>query len=82
MIPSLQPVTTTELGNVNRPETVSILNNQSIFHFITKADIFDLKSHSAFIFNDCYSSEIFQRIISDSGAAEVSTAGELQYLAF
>ena len=76
-----QKTYTTELRNINGPETVFILNNQSVFHFIIKANIFNLKSYSVFMFNNCYSSEIFQRIILNSRAAEVSTAGELQYLA-
>jgi hypothetical protein len=70
----------TELGEVNGPETVAILNNYSIFHSLTKTDIFKLLiESSAFIFNNQYSSETFQGIISDSRAAGVSTAGQPQF---
>jgi hypothetical protein len=64
---------------------MEILSNQSAFHSITKTDVFNEKSnpdepYSAFVL-DRYSSEIFQGIMPDSGAAGVSTAGEPQVTA-
>jgi hypothetical protein len=48
-----------------------------MFYFITKLDIFnELKKSSAFSFNNRYSVNVFYSIISDTGAAGVSTAGE------
>ena len=41
-----------ELGEVNRPNIVAILNNYSVFHLLTKTDIFNLKSHLTFTFNN------------------------------
>ena len=41
-----------ELGEVNRPNTVVILNNYSIFHLLTKTNIFNLKLHLTFTFNN------------------------------
>jgi hypothetical protein len=32
----------TELKEINRPETVAILNNYSVFHSLTKTDVFNL----------------------------------------
>jgi hypothetical protein len=72
----------TEFGEVNRPETIAILNNQSVFHSVTKTDIFKLPAKSStFTFDNRYSSETFQGIMPDSGAAGVSTAGQLQFIA-
>ena len=43
----------TELGEVNGPETVAILNNHSVFHSLMKTDIFKLPvKSSAFIFDN------------------------------
>jgi hypothetical protein len=72
----------TELGEVNGLETVAILNDHSVFHSFTKTDVFKLPAESsAFTFDDRYSSEIFQGIMPDSGAAGVSTAGQPQLIA-
>jgi hypothetical protein len=50
-----------------------------VFHFITKLDIFNkLKESSVFFFNNKYLVNIFYSIMPDTGAAEVSTAGEFQ----
>lgn len=77
----------TEFGEIDGAQTVAVLRNQSVFHAFTKADIFNQKSSestfkltkdSVFTFNDRYTSEIFQGILPDSGAAGVSTAGESQ----
>ena len=49
---------------------------------LTKTDVFRLPlESSAFAFNNRYSSEIFQGIMPDSGAAGVSTAGQPQFIA-
>ena len=67
----------TELSKVDSIQTITILNNQSIFHSITKLDIFnELKESFIFFFNDRYSVNIFYSIILDIKATEVSTAGE------
>lgn len=72
----------TELGEVDGPETVGILRNYSVFHSLTKVDVFNGPiEFSTFTFNDRYSSETFQGIMPDSGAAGVSTAGQPQFTA-
>jgi hypothetical protein len=82
---------TTELGEVDGRETIEILANQAVFHAVTKTDIFNRLTEnlpegqgqavsSAFVL-DRYSSETFQGIMPDSGAAGVSTAGEPQFIA-
>ena len=71
----------TELREVNGPNIVVILNDHSVFHSLTKTDMFDLKSHLTFTFNNRYSLGIFQGIMPDSGAAGISTAGEPQFTA-
>jgi hypothetical protein len=61
-----------ELSKVNNIQTITILNNQSIFHFIIKLDIFNkLKESSIFSFNNKYLVNIFYNIILDTGAAGV-----------
>jgi hypothetical protein len=75
----------TELGEVNGVQTVAILNDQSTLHAIVRKDLFnelaDSNETSAFTFDNRYSSDIFQGIMPDSGAAGVSTAGNPQFLA-
>jgi hypothetical protein len=55
-------VYTTEMGEINGPETVEILANQAVFYAVTKADIFSkpaqTEPHLAFVL-DRYSSESF-----------------------
>ncbi|KIM93291.1 hypothetical protein OIDMADRAFT_138097 [Oidiodendron maius Zn] len=70
----------TELGEVKGLETVAILNNQSAMHLITRTDMFRTEN-SAFTVSGRYSSDVFQGIMPDSGAAGVSTAGEPQFRA-
>jgi hypothetical protein len=51
-------------------------------HALTKEDEFSKPLElTAFTFEDRYSVEIFHGIMLDTGAAGVSTAGRLQYLA-
>ena len=75
----------TELGEVNGIQTVAVLNDQSTLHIITRKDFFneqrDPIETSVFTFDNRYSSDTFQGIIPDSGAAGVSTAGNPQFLA-
>jgi hypothetical protein len=72
----------TELGEINGPKTVSVLNDRSYEHAITKEDVFTQPQEtSIFTFEDRYSSGIFQGIMPDSGASGVSTVGEPQFLA-
>ena len=69
----------TELSKVDGMQTIIILNNQSIFHFIIKLDIFNkLKESSTFSFNNRYLVNIFYSIILDTRAAEVFIVKELQ----
>jgi hypothetical protein len=69
----------TEFGEVDGTQTVTILNDQSLFHSVTKSDIFnEPKKSSTFSFDDRYSANVFHGIMPDTGAAEVSTAGESQ----
>ena len=74
----------TEFGEVDGTEAVTVLNNQSTLHVVTKMDIFNEPDNitSAFTFNNRYSDTTFQGIMPDSGAAGVSTAGKPQVLAF
>jgi hypothetical protein len=50
----------TELEEINKPETVAILNNYSVFYSFTKTDVFNLLAELlVFIFDSRYSSETF-----------------------
>jgi hypothetical protein len=72
----------TKLGEVNRLETVVILNNYSIFHSLIKTNVFKLLAESlTFTFNNRYSLEIFQGIMPNSRAVGVSTVGQPQFTA-
>jgi hypothetical protein len=78
----------TELGEIGGTQTVAILNDQSTLHVVTRKDPFDELAEaetepneiSAFTFDNCYSSNTFQGIMPDSGAAGVLTAGNPQFL--
>jgi hypothetical protein len=49
-----------ELKEINRPKTVAILNDHSVFYSLTKTDVFNLPAKpSVFTFNSRYSSETF-----------------------
>ena len=66
-----------ELSKVDSIQIIIILNDQSIFHSITKLDVFNkLKKSSIFSFNNKYSVNVFYGIMPDTRAAEVSIAGE------
>jgi hypothetical protein len=75
---------TTELGEINSIQTVSILNNHSIYYIFTRDNIFKLSStynpliSSAFTFNNYYLSYKFQSIILDNKAAGISLANKPQ----
>jgi hypothetical protein len=75
---------TTELGEINGIQTVSILNDHSVYYVFTRDNMFKLSStynpliSFAFTFNNRYSSYEFQGIMPDSGAAGISLAGEPQ----
>jgi hypothetical protein len=68
-----------ELGEINGTQMVTILNNQSTLHMVTREDPFDKEAEPketlAFTFDDCYLLNIFQGIMPDSGVAGVLTAG-------
>jgi hypothetical protein len=78
----------TELREINGTQTVAILNDQSTLHMITGQDPFDKNELaepgpnkiSTFTFDNCYSSNIFQGIMPNSGTAGVLTAGNPQFL--
>jgi hypothetical protein len=64
-----------KLKEINRPKTVAILNNYFVFYSFTKTNVFNLPAEPlVFTFDSQYSSETFQGIMPDSGAAGVSTA--------
>jgi hypothetical protein len=75
---------TTKLEEINGIQTVSILNDHSVYYTFTKDDMFKLSSthnpliSSAFTFDNRYLSYEFQGIMPDSGAARISLAGEPQ----
>jgi hypothetical protein len=67
-----------ELSKVNNIQTIIILNNQFMFHFIIKLDIFNkLKKSSIFSFNNRYLVNIIYSIIPDTKAAGVFIVKEL-----
>jgi hypothetical protein len=72
----------TELGEINGIQTVSILNDHSIYYIFTRDNMFKLFStynpliSSAFTFDNRYSSYEFQGIMLDSRAAGISLAGK------
>jgi hypothetical protein len=74
----------TKLGEINNIQTISILNNHSIYYIFTKDNMFKLSStynlliSFAFIFNNCYSLYEFQGIMLNSKAADISLAGKPQ----
>jgi hypothetical protein len=69
----------TESGQVDGLKTVSLLQDQTVAHIITRNDMFQHPYEtSAFTFEGRYSSETFQGIMPDTGAAGISTAGEPQ----
>jgi hypothetical protein len=69
----------TEFGEVDGTQIIAVLNDQSVFHSITKSDVFnELKESSTFSFDNRYSASVFHGIMPDTGAAGVSTAGEPQ----
>lgn len=67
----------TEFGEINGFKAMPILNDQSVRHEITRSDVFT-NSYNIFTVNRRYSSDAFQGIMPDSGAAGISTAGEPQ----
>jgi hypothetical protein len=77
----------TELGEINGAQMVTILNDQSTLHMVTRKDPFDELAEaepneiSAFTFDDCYSLNTFQGIMPDSDTVGVLTAGNPQFLA-
>jgi len=67
----------TKYSEVDGIQTVTVLNDQSMLHSITKLDIFnELKESSAFSFNNRYSANIFHGIIPDTRAVGVFIVGE------
>ena len=51
----------TQTGEVDSTQAIAVLNDQSVFHVITKTDIFKetASETSAFTFNDWYSANQF-----------------------
>ncbi|KAJ5904893.1 uncharacterized protein N7473_001809 [Penicillium subrubescens] len=76
----------TELGEVDGIRMISILNDQSAYHFFTKDDIFQQRQANGqaievFTLDNRYSADTFQGIMPDTGASGVSSAGEPQFKA-
>lgn len=65
----------TEFGPIDPKKAMSVLNNQSTLHAITK---YRLGDNSVFTIASRYSSLEFHGIMPDTGASGVSTAGEPQ----
>jgi hypothetical protein len=59
---------------------VAILNDQSVYHALTKDNVFDqqVNEHTTdvFTFEGRYSSDTFQGIMPNTGASGVLSAGE------
>jgi hypothetical protein len=74
----------TELGEINSIQTVSILNDYSVYYVFTRNNMFKLfNTHnplisSAFTFKNRYSLYKFQGIMLDSRAAGISLANKPQ----
>jgi hypothetical protein len=75
---------TTELREINGIQTVSILNDHSVYYTFTRDNMFKLSStynsliSSAFTFDNRYSLYKFQDIMLDSRAAGISLADKPQ----
>jgi hypothetical protein len=71
---------TTELGEINNIQTVSILNDHSVYYTFIRDNMFKLFSthkppvSSVFTFDNRYSLYEFQGIMLDSRAAGISLA--------
>jgi len=69
----------TKYSKLDGTQIITVFNDQSTLHFITKSDIFNkLKESSVFSFNNRYLVNVFHSIMPDTGATEVFTAGEPQ----
>jgi hypothetical protein len=70
----------TEYGEVNGPEAIELLADETTKHVLSRYDPMTLSDdkNESFIMNDRYSSKVFHGIIPDSGAAGISTAGKPQ----
>ena len=59
-------------GEVNGTQTIAVLNDQSMLHFIIKLDIFNKPKESfVFSFNNRYLVNVFHSIMLDTGAVGV-----------
>ena len=69
--------TTTE-PNIDESKTLAILRDQATLHALTGKDVFTIQDTGGalFIFSSCYSEDVFQGIMSDTGTVGVSTARE------
>jgi hypothetical protein len=64
----------TKLKKINKPETIAILNNYSVFYSLIKTNVFNLLAKLlVFTFDSQYSSKTFQGIMPNNKATEVST---------
>ncbi|KAI0995484.1 hypothetical protein K3495_g12696 [Podosphaera aphanis] len=72
----------TSFGNIDGSTAVTLLNDQSVHHAITKISSFDDDDTKyTYVSSKRYSSDEFQGIVLDTGAAEWSTAGYGEYKA-
>jgi len=69
----------TEYSEIDGTQIITVLNDQSMLHSITKSDIFNKpKENSMFSFNNRYSANVFYGIMPGTGATGVSTVEEPQ----
>ncbi|KAI1007484.1 hypothetical protein K3495_g736 [Podosphaera aphanis] len=78
----------TEFGILNGTATIAILHDQSVLHAISQQNPFDptvycnpRETNNVFTLNHRYSSDNFQGIMPESGAAGVSATGHTKFQA-
>ena len=69
---------TTIETNIDKIKTLAILRDQATLYALTSKDVFTIQDTGGalFTFSSCYSEDIFQGIIPDTGVVGVSIAGE------
>ncbi|RKF61207.1 hypothetical protein OnM2_044089, partial [Erysiphe neolycopersici] len=80
-IDKASPIYLTSFGTVDGYDTLSLLHNEATRHAITKLNPYSKKNTNDNIITNRYSSDVFQGIVIDTGAAKWSTAGFGQYRA-
>ncbi|RKF64812.1 hypothetical protein OnM2_016072 [Erysiphe neolycopersici] len=73
----------TSYGQINGHEIISKLNDQYVYHLITKSNVNFLKTNPfTYNTNKRHTTDKFYGIMIDTGASSWSTAGNGQYLAY